>query len=97
MNQRGLSANPLARGMVTLAEEASETPNSAAREVLVRAFAFLERGMRESEEGPIPNLIRTTMCDWLGVSRSRGRCTNPTPTSVSVNGLSVSTVWSPDL
>jgi hypothetical protein len=63
----------LARGMVTLAETAAATENTHAKAVLKRAFAYLERGMQAREVGPIPNLIRTTMCGWLGRQSSQPR------------------------
>ena len=56
----------LARGVVALVTLQLESPSEDLDDGLKRIFAFLETGMEESEEGPIPNLIRLTMCDWLG-------------------------------
>ena len=56
----------LARGMVTLAMRCVHEQDEEAREALARAYEVLDRGMSLNEDGPIPNLIRTTMCDWLG-------------------------------
>ncbi len=56
----------LARGIVTLVNTQLSSPNDSIDDALKRIFAFLETGMAMSEEGPIPNLIRLTICDWLG-------------------------------
>ena len=56
----------LARGIVTLVNTQLSSPNDSNDDALKRIFAFLETGMAMSEDGPIPNLIRLTMCDWLG-------------------------------
>jgi len=56
----------LARGIVTLVNTQLSSPNDSIDDALKRIFAFLETGMEMSEDGPIPNLIRLTMCDWLG-------------------------------
>ena len=56
----------LARGIVTLVNTHLSSPSDSIDDALKRIFAFLETGMEMSEDGPIPNLIRLTMCDWLG-------------------------------
>ena len=56
----------LARGIVQLVNKQLFDPATERNEALIRIFACLEEGMLESEDGPIPNLIRLTMCDWLG-------------------------------
>ena len=56
----------LARGIVQLLNVQLASPNASTDDALKRIFAFLEMGMEYTEESPIPNLIRLTMCDWLG-------------------------------
>ena len=56
----------LARGIVKLVHEQMDSPTPARDDALQRIFSVLEGGMAYSEDGPIPNLIRLTICDWLG-------------------------------
>ena len=66
----------LARGIVTLVNTQLSSPNDSIDDALKRIFVFLETGMEMSEDGPIPNLIRLTMCDWLGRQSENERVYN---------------------
>ena len=56
----------LARGIVELINSHLETPEQKHDDALRRIFAFLEQHLQAKEDDTIPNLIRLTMCDWLG-------------------------------
>lgn len=63
----------LARGLVSLAEEAMNTKNSSAGDALKRAYDCFEYGMSLPQASGVPSVIHTSLGDWLGRQASNAR------------------------
>jgi len=56
----------IAKGLVAFAQESLDFGSESADISFRRAAKILEDGMKEGADSPIPDLIRSSVCDWLG-------------------------------